>query len=431
MENFIKKMKKTNIVGITLMSVLVFLLVAVLITGITYAYWQKNYSQTDTNEINSGCFSFQLSESGNSINLQNTYPMTETEALSKSPYSLSITNNCSIDMNYNVTLNTNGSSVLEPLIDFELVDESNNVTGPSLVSSQKKYDDYTNYEYTDANNNTFTIANSYILTTGSLKAATMNEDNTLAVKAGESKSYALYLWVDESVEDPSTMNQNFEAKILVTSTTSSSILNKSWKLTNDENNNGIADIGDLITFDTESFYVISNDGTNIKALAQYNLYVGGTYDNSTSTYTAYGAEATGIQDSTMLGYVSVQDLRNGGTAFSTDEKKGINYSDYTGSIVEGYVNTYKTKLELLGATINNASLITKEELETLGCSSSNESCTLAPTFIFSTSYWTMSSYDTSSAWRINKNGKFYYDIYYYNPNNFGVRPVITISADEL
>lgn len=42
-----------------------------------------------------------------------------------------------------------------------------------------------------------------------------------------------------------------------------------------------SNIGDEIACGTEHFYVIENDGTNIKMLAKYNLYVGANYDKIT------------------------------------------------------------------------------------------------------------------------------------------------------
>ena len=93
----------------------------------------------------------------------------------------------------------------------------------------------------------------------------------------------------------------------------------------------------------------------------YNLYVGGTYN---SEWTAYGEEATGKQDPNMRGYVSGQTERKGITAFSSFEQKGENYSSYEGSIVEGYVNDYKTIIESeYGVEVEEARLIRKDELE--------------------------------------------------------------------
>ena len=60
---------------------------------------------------------------------------------------------------------------------------------------------------------------------------------------------------------------------------------KVCSLTLDENGNGIADTGDMITCSTESFHVIENDGTTISMFAQYNLDVseGGSVKQSATT----------------------------------------------------------------------------------------------------------------------------------------------------
>ena len=133
----------------------------------------------------------------------------------------------------------------------------------------------------------------------------------------------------------------------------------------------------------------------------------------------------------MLGLISGQTNSFGTTPFSSESQKGTNYSDYVGSIVEGYVNIYKTKLEGLGVIINSASLIKKEELETLGCSLSSYSCSSAPSFISSASYWSKSAYNDTMVWYVESNGSHYNCINYYYIARFGVRPVITILTSEL
>ena len=80
MKKNIFKFNKDNILPLTLIGVLIFIFVMVIFTGISYAYWQKNYSQNSTNKIKSGCFSFTLADE-NQINLTNTYPMSENDAM--------------------------------------------------------------------------------------------------------------------------------------------------------------------------------------------------------------------------------------------------------------------------------------------------------------------------------------------------------------
>ena len=138
------------------------------------------------------------------------------------------------------------------------------------------------------------------------------------------------------------------------------------------NNNGVwnvvadgslYDIGTVVTIGSEKFYTIGTDGDNVKLLSMYNLYVGGSYNDTTKIWTAYGGEATGMQDSSMVGFVSNNIIRNGTTAFSSDLQKGKNYSTYSGSVVEKYVNNYKRLLEeKFDINIVEARLISKEEL---------------------------------------------------------------------
>ena len=191
-------------------------------------------------------------------------------------------------------------------------------------------------------------------------------------------------------------------------------------------NGDINEIGTIVTIGDQQFYTIGTEGENVKLLSMYNLYVGGEYNSS---WTAYGSEATGKQDSTMLGYVDGQSVRKGTTVFSSDTQKGINYSDYNGSIVEGYVNAYKDFLEgeEYGIDVVEARLITNEELEGLGCSSSSYSCSSAPSWVYATSYWSGSASSSDIVWNIYSNGYFNdnysYDFHY----NYGCRPVIIIS----
>lgn len=87
------------------------------------------------------------------------------------------------------------------------------------------------------------------------------------------------------------------------------------------------DIGDVITCGGEEFYVISNDGTNIKMLAKYNLYVG-NYRNADDTgYTMHSyneSEATGIQHSSMKAGGNSNGKTEGITYYSSSETKGAN-----------------------------------------------------------------------------------------------------------
>ena len=194
--------------------------------------------------------------------------------------------------------------------------------------------------------------------------------------------------------------------------------------------------GDEICIGSECFYVISSDEDSITMLSKYNLYVGGKYENG--TWTAYGDEATGIQDSTMLGWESGESVYKGTIVFSSTNywysgglkvEYGTRYPTYvydSNSSIHNYVEDYKTYLESQGAKIEEARLIKMEELETLGCISDDFSCTDAPTWVYIASYWSGSAIDNDSAWAVGSNGVFG-DNHYDSRGGYGVRPVITIS----
>ena len=195
--------------------------------------------------------------------------------------------------------------------------------------------------------------------------------------------------------------------------------------------NGVYDpykIGNEKCFGSECFYIISSTEETVTMLAKYNLYVGG---ECLYSWTAYGEEATGKQNSNMLGHVSGQSIRKGTTKFSNTNYWSSTVSSYpayvydSNSTLYSYVENYKTYLSTLGVTPIEARLITYEELESLGCSGSDKSCSEAPEWVYATTYWSGSAYDTDSVWYVRSSGRFGNDSY-YDDNSRGVRPVIVI-----
>ena len=190
-------------------------------------------------------------------------------------------------------------------------------------------------------------------------------------------------------------------------------------------------VGSEVCIDDQCFYIISNDGSTVTMLAKYNLYVGGKYENS--TWTAYGEEATGRQDPTMLGYVFEQSVRNGTVNFSATKyweevSKGTYIYD-SNSLLYQYVENYKTYLESQGVVLKEARLIKYNELKSLGCSNSS-TCPSAPSWIYGTSYWTGSFYDEDNVYAVGSRGNFGRNIY-SDSSDCGVRPVVEIDIDEI
>ena len=178
-------------------------------------------------------------------------------------------------------------------------------------------------------------------------------------------------------------------------------------------------VGSEIAIGDEHFYVISSTDDSVTMLAKYNV---------------------------TLEDVPKQSVDAGTTVFSSDSKKGTYYSDYSGSIVEGYVNNYELYLKNIGINPLETRLILKEELTNLGCDEDLKMCE-DNSFIYSTAYWTGSQYDYNDGWQCRYDGQIVdcptvtiwtvcfdeygkFDSSSFDAEDFGVRPVITISKSN-
>ena len=225
-----------------------------------------------------------------------------------------------------------------------------------------------------------------------------------------------------------TLNLAFTVNYVQSDGTGNSVTDNGIKFINVVKGDGTQK-SDEVCIGEECFYVMYSDETSVTMLAKYNLYVGGEYKGS---WTAYGDEATGKQDSNMLGWASGQSTRKGTTMFSDTKYWSSSVSSYPSyiynenSLLYSYVENYKTYLSTLGVTPSEARLITKEELEGLGCSGS--SCSSAPSWVYATSYWSGSADSSSSICNVLSYGVFTTNINSYDISN-GCRPVIVISKD--
>ena len=233
-------------------------------------------------------------------------------------------------------------------------------------------------------------------------------------------------------------------------------------------------VGSEICIQDECFYVISSDTDSVTMLAKYNLNVGYIINyvnvqevppgSSNWIKTEDKSLITAIvkQDDSALGFSYESDWVYkfpivGTTPFSNDSKKGVNYSDYEGSIVESYVDEYDSYLSNLGVILDDVRLISYDELIELGCENEiaednwGRYCTNAPSWVTSTSYWTGTpdltevenytwydpylekniQYDNGmNVWTIGIEGPHltsYHAEYYFM---YGVRPVITIAKTQ-
>ena len=221
-------------------------------------------------------------------------------------------------------------------------------------------------------------------------------------------------------------------------------------------------VGDVIalcntnTGKSEDFYVIKDNGSTITALAKYNLLVGKTmvfnddFTDMTITPISTSEEGYGLQNSIAV----YMPLDSEGNPLSHTLKGGIDFSEnyywvdaskellskygssYPANVFDSNSNlytptqNYKTYLKnILGKTSVDARLITYEELISLGCSGNNYSCKSAPSWVYSTNYWSASAGNDHNTWSVF--------LGHFEDDNveiitkYGLRPVITISKSDI
>lgn len=178
-------------------------------------------------------------------------------------------------------------------------------------------------------------------------------------------------------------------------------------------------IGDEITCGTESFYIISKKPESIKMLSKYNLNVG------TNQYQRGKPQ---IQNEFVKG-------NYGNISFSSTNYWEV-VETYPQFVYDAHSNLYEhvenyeiyLKQEL-GVKTADTSLIDLEELQSLGCGTTT--CTNSSySWVYETSYWTSTATNSSSIYIVDITGTLS-GVEYINNDSYGVRPVVTISVNEL
>ena len=62
----------------------------VALVGVSYALWIANFNQTDENLVSASCFQIEFREDTESISLQNTFPITDEEGKTLTPYTFTV-----------------------------------------------------------------------------------------------------------------------------------------------------------------------------------------------------------------------------------------------------------------------------------------------------------------------------------------------------
>ena len=180
--------------------------------------------------------------------------------------------------------------------------------------------------------------------------------------------------------------------------------------------------GDEFCLENECFYVIKDNGTTVDAFAKQNVNTETNRQDKNANTLAFAEKTNG-----SYGYwtdSSGKLLSKYGTSYPA------NVFD-SNSLLYAPVQNYKTYLKnTLGKTSVDARLITFEELIGLGCNSNKYSCKSAPSWIYSTLYWTASAVDNHGVWGTYSGGDIG-SIHFAYSGGYGLRPVITISKSDI
>ena len=130
--------------------IIIFYIIVILISisSITYAFIRFTKSQTKQNNFKSlTCLNITLPKEENDINLENEYPISDTEGKGKKPYKFTVKNTCetAIDITVNLeNLKIAGLSSEQYLnnnfIKVQISDENNTINSVKLL-----------YDYNDTN----------------------------------------------------------------------------------------------------------------------------------------------------------------------------------------------------------------------------------------------------------------------------------------
>ena len=180
----------------------IMLAVVLMITGVSYAVFTNYSSQTDANTLAASCMDLEFNGQ-NEINLLNTYPISEGEALEQTPYTFTIKNKCDNYIEYYVIA--------------------------SVISTTNKIDSkYVKVSLLGDNDLNGTVINSLesISTPQSLSKYNITENYILkrgdGISKDESRTFNFRMWLDSNNKDIWTREdiegKDYQVKISVVGT---------------------------------------------------------------------------------------------------------------------------------------------------------------------------------------------------------------------
>ncbi len=335
---------------IILLCVIGVLIIITIVIGVTYSFMRPiNETSSETKVSLNACANLTLKDTDTVVELSNSYPMSKNKALQTTPYTFTLTSSCGDRTAYSLylaTLNTN--TLTDNNIHYILTKGGSKeiITEGILSDATNALSDFNTNEQSELNtgiNGTFSKIYKIYFN---------------GISKDEEQEYDLYLYVDESVTDPSTMNKTFKAGVAakvqdynfasvsnveVTSTTADSI-SVSVSASGGANN-------------VETYYYQINDGELISSTS--NTYTfSGLSKGTTYTIKVYVKDTNGVDSGvytisaeTEEGILLADYIKN--TVYQSDGVNDLYYHDGTGSYTNADQEAGDNSYRYAGANPNN------------------------------------------------------------------------------
>ena len=299
-----------------LLSVSILLGLIVLIVGSSYAYYIVNITGNDDNNdvaVKTSNINLEISNVSGSLSLCKTYPISDTEGLSCTPYQFTLTNNTKTDLEYYLNLEYQTSAPEDTIkVAFATCDDEN-CTDPNYAISKLS-------EILDNND---TISSKY---TGKL----LTSGKTFGTGASNKKTYSIILWIDsDSTYEDDTFNASISA---ITYTQTQDILSYTLSF----------DLEDNATWTTDTCK--SSDGYTINGTkCEKTIGVNESYGNLPSV-TINGEDVLWYSDNKLFNNKATTDTKY-------TMRQNIIYKSTTNSALAAHTFNYTGKEQIFTAPV--------------------------------------------------------------------------------
>lgn len=197
--------QRSRIITLSILSVLI---VGCIVLEVTYSFMQANIDSNSVTEVSlSSCAKITLEDGGDSINIENSYPVSRNKGMQSDPYTFTVTSSCESYVGFNLYLATLDTNTLSDSSIHYVITEHNSkeaLVEGILSEATNALSEFNSDELNQLNigiggtyNTIYRLYNDSIPLQGSV-------------------TYDLYLFIDETVTND-TMDKVFTAGVAIKS----------------------------------------------------------------------------------------------------------------------------------------------------------------------------------------------------------------------